>query len=128
MSVKADSPPPLRRWQYDVESILAIRKSRVDNTRKECLVKFKLLSHRRSRWKDEEELSKDYSCKVAYKKFKEKVAANKIEISESTAESIEFINPDYLHVDRVIAVRADEWECSDESDTETEDNRCPRVK
>ena len=127
-SNKSDSPPPLRRWQYDVESILAIRKSPLDASRRECLVKFKLLSHRRSRWKDEEELSKDLNCKQAYRKFKEKVTANKVEVCESTAEATDFINPDYLHVDRVIAARSDEWECSDESDAETEEDRCPRVK
>ena len=98
-------------WKFDVEKLLAIRHAPGDSSGKECLVKFKNLSHRRLVWKEESRLKLDHTGSYYLKRYRS-------QIYDSNAEAINFCSPNYFMVERILAVRTDDWDCSDESDVE----------
>ena len=99
-------------WKFDVEKLIAIRQSPVDSSRKECLIKFKNLSHRRLVWKDESKVKLDNTGSYYLKRYRS-------QICDKNAEAVNFCSPNYFMVERIVAVRTDDWDCSDESDVES---------
>jgi len=102
-------------WKFDIEKVFAIRKSKTNPDEREVLVKFKNLSHRRLAWKPLSRVDGDYCGSYFLKMFQRAKTYNGF-ICESSVTAADVIRRDWLQVDRVVAVRTDDWDCTDESD------------
>lgn len=115
-------------WKFDVESIVAIRNPRVKGEEKEVLVKFENLSYRRVAWKKESRVLEDFSGSTKMRIFRRNLVKTGNAVSPSDVEAGDFLHPEWTQVERVISVRTDEWECTDESDVYVEDSNKKRFE